>query len=146
MKIGLEIAINSSIDSVWEAWTKNDVITKWFPPEANIEPRVGGPFELFFDRTNHSHESTQGCVFTKVEKFKVLEFTWKGPGQFADIMNNPSSLTTVKVEFSKDEGKTKVKFEHEGWGTSSDWNNARKWHEEQWNNVLGSLKKFLESK
>ncbi len=132
------------MDSVWNAWTQTAVITKWFSPEANIEPQVGGAFELFFDPADHSHESTQGCVLTKVEQNSVLEFTWKGPGQFADLMNDPASLTAVKVTFSAKGEKTQVKLEHTGWGASPDWNDARGWHEEQWGNVLKGLKEFLE--
>ena len=145
MEINIETAIDSSVDSIWEAWTKNELITKWFSPEANIEPRVGGAFELFFDPSNHNHECTKGCVFTKVEKNRILEFTWKGPGQFSDFMNNPSSLTTVKLEFFVEGEKTKLKFEHSGWGDSVDWDKARNWHEEQWNAVLNELKKYIES-
>ena len=146
MKITIEAIVNSSVDSVWNAWTQNAIITKWFSPEANIEPEVGGAFELFFDPTNHSHESTQGCVLTKVERNSVLEFTWKGPGEFTELMNDPTSLTKVKVEFSAEAEKTKVKLEHKGWGATQDWNDARSWHEEQWGNVLNGLKEFLEAR
>ncbi|MFX0113139.1 MAG: SRPBCC domain-containing protein [Candidatus Hodarchaeota archaeon] len=145
MKIALETSIQSSVDSLWDAWTNTEVITKWFSPEANIEPQVGGSFELFFDPTDHSHESTQGCVLTTVEKNRVLEFTWKGPGQFAELMNDPASLTTVKVEFSEEDERIKLRLEHKGWGISPDWNDARRWHEEQWTNVLKELKQFLET-
>jgi uncharacterized protein YndB with AHSA1/START domain len=144
LKIALETTINSSVDSAWAAWTQTALITKWFSPEANIEPQVGGAFELFFDPADHSHESTQGCVLTKVEQNYVLEFTWKGPGQFAELMNDPPSLTMVKVEFSEKADMTKVALEHTGWGTSPDWNDARGWHEEQWGNALNGLKEFLE--
>ena len=143
MKISIETTINTSIDSLWEAWIKDDLLTQWFSPEANIDPHGGGSFELFFDPANHSHESTQGCVLTRVEKNKVLEFTWKGPGQFAEVMNDPASLTTVKVEFAEEAEKTKLQLEHKGWGTSPDWDDARRWHEEQWTNVLDGLKDFL---
>ncbi|MFQ5981525.1 MAG: SRPBCC domain-containing protein [Candidatus Heimdallarchaeota archaeon] len=143
MKIAIEAIIPVSVESLWDAWTNNDVITKWFSPEANIEPRVGGPFELFFDPADHSHESTQGCVLTRVEEKNVLEFTWKGPGQFAEVMNDPASLTTVKVEFSGEAETTRLKLEHKGWGTSPDWDDARRWHEEQWNKALDELKGFF---
>ncbi|MFW9916216.1 MAG: SRPBCC domain-containing protein [Candidatus Thorarchaeota archaeon] len=145
MKIALEIAISAPVGSVWAAWTQPAIITKWFAPEANIELQVGGAFELFFDPADHSHESTQGCVLTKVEPNNLLEFTWKGPGQFAEFMNDPASLTIVKVEFAEAGDMTQVTLEHAGWGSSPDWNGARGWHEEQWGNVLKGLKEFLEN-
>ncbi len=60
-------------------------------------------------------------------------------------MNDPSSLTTVKVEFFEDKDRTNLTFEHKGWGNSLDWVKARDWHEEQWNAVLNELKQFVES-
>jgi uncharacterized protein YndB with AHSA1/START domain len=143
LKIEIEAIIHSSVDSLWDAWTKNDVITKWFSPEANIEPRVGGSFELFFDPADHSHESTQGCKLTRVEKNSVLKFTWKGPGQFAEVMNHPDTLTTVQVEFAEEAETTKLRLVHTGWGTSPAWDDARRWHDEQWNKALDELKAFF---
>ncbi|MHA2294374.1 MAG: SRPBCC family protein [Candidatus Hodarchaeales archaeon] len=145
MKIQVETEIQSSLSSAWTAWTKSELLTEWFSPEANIDPRVGGPFELFFDPANHEHQSTIGCVFINIEENELIEFTWKGPNQFAALMNDTSSLTTVKVEFSGDEKKTLLKLQHEGWKSSNAWNEARNWHEEQWNLVLDELKKFLQS-
>lgn len=41
-----EIHIFNSPNNVWKYWTSSDLITKWFPPEANIEPKLHGAFEL----------------------------------------------------------------------------------------------------
>ena len=133
------------MDSVWDAWTKEDLITEWFPPEANIEVKLGGSFELFFDPKNHNHQSTIGCVFTKVEPKKCINFTWKGPDQFADFMNVSSSLTSVMVTFSEDGDNIVVKLEHKGWGESDRWLEARNWHQNQWEILLHELKSLLES-
>lgn len=77
--ISLEIEIISPLGSIWHAWTTSEAITGWFPPEANIEPRLGGAFEFFFDPKNHSHQSTIGCVFSAFKLNSQIVFTWKGP-------------------------------------------------------------------
>ncbi len=143
--INFTIRVNTTLKSVWSAWTKSDLITKWFPPEANIEPIVGGPFELFFDPKNHNLQSTKGCVITLIKPMEELSFTWKGPDHFADIMNNPSSYTSVNVVFLKEADNVLVKLSHSGWGSTDKWDEAKSWHQEQWQIVLKDLKSFLES-
>ncbi len=144
--ISLEIEIKSPLASIWHAWTSSETITEWFPPEANIEPRLGGAFELFFDPNNHSHQSTIGCVFTAFKPNSQIAFTWKGPNNFADFMNIPQSLTHVTISFVEEGDHVIVKLEHTGWGEGPQWEGAENWHREQWQNALNDLKQTLESK
>ena len=58
--INIETSISAPLKRVWSAWVESKGITKWFAPEANIEPWIGGAFELFFDPSNHEQESTKG--------------------------------------------------------------------------------------
>ena len=140
-----EAVVNSSLDIAWRAWTRSTRITRWFAPEAVIEACPGGSFELYFDPSDHDHQCTKGCVFTLVEPKKRLAFTWKGPDQFADLMNDPASLTSVLVSFHRVEGSIEVVVEHTGWGEGEDWIQAREWHQRAWKDVLGRLKSTLES-
>ncbi|UCH57813.1 MAG: SRPBCC domain-containing protein [Candidatus Bathyarchaeota archaeon] len=141
----MDVRIEAPIDLVWSAWTEPERITVWFAPEANIEARSGGPFELFFDPDDHSHECTKGCVFTLVEPKCMLGFNWKGPSMFADLMNDIEPLTSVEVTFHDEGEATRVIVEHSGWGEGKDWAEAREWHRRAWEGVLTSLKSALES-
>ncbi len=143
--IRLEVSIASSLNRVWLAWTSSDRITAWFAPEANVEARVGGPFELFFDPASHDRQSTKDCIFTLVEPMRRMGFTWRGPDQFAEVMNDPTSLTSVMVIFQDESGVTRVVVEHGGWGKGDEWEEARAWHHRAWKDVLGRLKSTLES-
>ncbi|WP_126425207.1 SRPBCC family protein [Brevibacillus marinus] len=140
-----EIDVASKKELVWRAWTQTERITKWFAPAAHIDARPGGAFELFFDPVNRDHMCTKGCTFTLLEPMERLGFTWKGPDEFAEVMNKDESLTYVLVTLSEENGATKVVVEHSGWGEGSEWENARNWHEIAWKQVLGSLKSALES-
>ncbi|MHA2252447.1 MAG: SRPBCC family protein [Candidatus Kariarchaeaceae archaeon] len=144
-KFQLEVIVNSNLKKVWEVWTDSKLIVKWFPPEANIEPRLGGAYELFFDPNNHEHQSTLGCVITTFEINKKLGFNWKGPDMFALYMNQIDSLTSVMVTFTKHEDGILVHLEHNGWGEGIEWEKAKNWHRNQWEMELQSLKSFLES-
>ena len=143
LRCQVEIAANK--ESVWQALTKSDKITKWFAPAANIDARTGGEFELFFDPADRSHMCTKGCKITRFEPMDRLGFTWKGPDEFAALMNDEASLTNVLVTFSEENGATLVVVEHSGWGDGSEWEKARSWHQMAWQQALGSLKSALES-
>ena len=143
--IRIEISAPASLDRVWDAWTKSDQITKWFSPDARVNAKVGGPFELFFDPRDHGHQCTKGCVFTLIEPQKELRFTWKGPDQFAELMNKLASLTSVRVAFHSEKESTRVVVEHSGWGEGEDWVQARDWHQHAWEEALECLKAFLET-
>jgi len=143
--IRVEVSISVPPDLVWRAWTQSERITAWFAPEAIVEARCGGPFELFFDPSDHEHQCTKGCVFTLVEPMRCLGFTWRGPDQFAGLMNDPSSLTSVTVNFSDEDRTSRVVIEHRGWGEGKDWARAWAWHQKAWETVLGRLKSALES-
>jgi uncharacterized protein YndB with AHSA1/START domain len=133
----VEVVVSAQLNEVWSAWTSSEGVKSWFSPEAKIDPHPGGPFELYFDPANHDHESTKGCVFTEIEHGSLLSFTWKGPGQFAQLMNDPSRLTKVLVTFQDVSGLTRVIVNHK---------QAREWHQRAWKDVLASLKSVMESR
>lgn len=140
-----QVVVAAAQDLVWWAWTHADRITKWFAPVANIEPRVGGAFELFFNPSDREHDCTVGCTFTVVEPMSRLGFTWKGPKHLSAIMNKPDHLTSVIVTLEPVDGGTQVTVEHTGWGEGEAWSDAHAWHVMAWDQVLPSLKKALES-
>jgi uncharacterized protein YndB with AHSA1/START domain len=109
-------------------------------------PLEGGAFELFFDPADYTHMSTIGYVITAIEPMKRLAFTWKGPDQFAQLMNEPGPATSVEVTFHKENGSTRVQIEHSGWGEGDTWNEAWEWHFNVWEEVLQGLVSGLESK
>jgi uncharacterized protein YndB with AHSA1/START domain len=136
--INVEVWVQAPIGEVWDSWTQSDRIT-WFSPEANIEARLGGAYELFWDPANHDSMSTKGCRITAYEPMKLLAFIWKGPDQFAHFMNTEPPKTRVKVSFEDGGDRTKLAIEHTGWGKSEEWEEARTWHVNAWKGVLDSL-------
>ena len=140
-----EVTINAPLSLAWSAWTFSDRVSEWFAPEALVEPFLGGAYELYFIPGNTIDMNTKGCKITNLIEQKKLHFTWKGPNQFNDIMNNENSLTVVKIDFSEiDRNTTKISVEHTGFMDDEEWSEANDWHEEAWTGVLSSLKSALE--
>lgn len=140
-----EATIYSPLEFVWYAWTISERVSEWFAPEAAIEAREGGKYELYFVPGNKTGMNTRGCKVTKLKNEEELLFTWKGPDQFESIMNNEDDLTIVSVSFKPiDETATNVLVKHSGFKDHEEWAEAIKWHEMAWAGVLDSLKSALE--
>lgn len=116
---------------------------KWLSPEAHIEPKKGGAYELFWDPSNHDSMGTKGCKITEYQPPTKLSFQWKGPDQFSHLMNTPPQ-THVDVTFEEADGHTLVSLKHSGWKQGDRWAEAREWHLKAWTDVLADLEKYLD--
>ena len=87
--INLQTKLPKPIQTVWHVWITPTEMPKWLSPEANIEPKKGGAYELFWDPSNHDSMSTKGCKITEYQPPRKLSFQWKGPDQFSHLMNTP---------------------------------------------------------
>jgi uncharacterized protein YndB with AHSA1/START domain len=81
-------------------FTVNEYVQSWLAPLAEIEPRVGGKYELFWDLDDKQNNSAIGCKITAIEQDAFLSFEWKGPKQFKRFMNSADPLTHVVVIFN----------------------------------------------
>ena len=133
----------AKLNDLWKELTDHTKITKWFSPQAKIEPHQGGAYELYFDPENHDSMSTKGCKITAIKPCTYIAFQWKGPDQYAQIMNNPPQ-TSVEVTIAKKEQGTQLTLKHSGWKEGAKWEEAKEWHHKAWLGVLESLKKHLD--
>jgi len=141
-ELKFEEPLTKTPEVLWQEWTDPRKITDWFSPEANIEPRLGGAYELFFDPSNHDSMSTKGCRITEFRPFSRLAFQWKGPDQYAHFMNDPPQ-TSVEVTLTPKGHGTELIIRHTGWKQSPEWMEAKEWHDKAWRGVLKNLRKHL---
>ncbi|HWJ90210.1 MAG TPA: SRPBCC domain-containing protein [Flavisolibacter sp.] len=139
-----EFLVDAPVSEVWKAWLNPNVISTWLANEANIEPRQGGLYELFWDPSNKEVNSTIGCRIIELIPYELLYIEWKGPADFMDLMNEPASMTRVTIRFQAVDGKTRVSLIHSGWGDSPRWENAKKWHTMAWSMGLKRLGEMFE--
>ncbi|MHA2116467.1 MAG: SRPBCC family protein [Candidatus Thorarchaeota archaeon] len=148
--IHCSISVECDTKQAFEMFTKNDLITTWLPSLAEIETRVGGKYELFFDPNDRENNSTIGCKVTAIVSNSLLAFDWKGPIQFKDFMNNADPLTHVVVSFlDRSEGpesSTEVHLVHSGWRSSAEWEEAREYFAKAWEGALKKMKTVVEDR
>ncbi|MHA2288239.1 MAG: SRPBCC family protein [Promethearchaeota archaeon] len=147
--IQIEIELNCDVNQAYNFFTINEKLESWLPEKAEVEPKVGGKYELFWDPQNREINSTIGCKITSIEKNKFLSFEWKGPEKLQSIMNFCDPLTHVVVIFTPslyDHKKTLVYLFHTGWRDAPEWQEARNYFEKAWSGALTNLKEKLSSK
>ena len=139
------VRLNCSPAKAFAMFTENKHLESWLTLKADVEPKVEGKYELFWNPENREIDSTIGCKITALEPDKLLSFEWKGPAQYKDFMNDADPLTHVVVLFLPyGEGKapeTEVHLIHSGWRSSAEWEEARQWFERMWSGCFKELSK-----
>ena len=122
-------------------------LLNWLAPFAEVDPVLGGGYELFWSPEDRHSNSTLGCRITAIEPGAVLAFDWRGPDQHGDVMNTADPLTHVSILFRPRPDTrtpcTDVHLLHTGWGSGEQWEAARRWQELAWVNALTELEKVV---
>ena len=144
--IHAETVVNAPVEEVWNAWTTVDGVKSFFAGGANIEPKVGGAYEIFFDpKAPAGHRGADGMHILLFEPNSALAFTWNAPGTFGRLRGQ---LTHVIVRFyPAGEGKTRVTLTHSGFGSGPEWDKLREYFQNAWTTfVLARLEQRFAKK
>ncbi len=142
----LERHLPAALDDVWQAWTDPAKAGTWFAAGANIVAERGGAYELFWRPETPDHDSTIGCRITAIAPRRYLAFTWRGPDELGQVMNEgdpPPPPTHVTVLLSPTSSGTDVRIQHTGFGDDLAWGEAVAWHERAWAACLANLEALL---
>ncbi|UCD92818.1 MAG: SRPBCC domain-containing protein [Methanobacteriota archaeon] len=137
------ILLKCNPQRAFDMFTMNEHWEKWLTVAADVDPVVGGKYELFWVPDDRENDSTIGCKVLAVQPGKLLSFEWKGPKQFKHFMNNARPLTNVVVSFIHTEEGTEVHLLHTGWRDTPEWEEARQWFITQWKATFSELEKYV---
>ncbi len=141
--------INCDVNTAFSMFTKNELLENWLTIKADVDPKLGGKYELFWVPEHPENDSTIGCKITGIEKNKFISFDWKGPAEFKSFMNFADPLTHVIVFFSHNNNnpkKTIIHLFHTGWRKDLNWQKAREYFEKAWLKALQGLKEKIKQK
>jgi len=138
--------LNCNHKKAYKMFTVNKHLEKWLTRKADVEPKVSGKYELFWNLEDKKNDSTIGCKILSLAPNKYLCFEWKGPRHFKHFMNNVRPLTNVLVFFIPYPKFTEVHLLHTGWKETPAWEEARKWFVKVWASALSELKKYVEAR
>ena len=137
-----EIVIPARISTVWKAWTEEKELIKFFAPEAEIELKIGGKYEMYFILDNPP--GSRGGEGNRILSFvpqKMLSFEWNAPPKYPNVRKEK---TWCVLFFDKlDLNSTKIRFYQLGWQEGEEWDQVYDYFEKVWDYVLENLKKIF---
>jgi uncharacterized protein YndB with AHSA1/START domain len=114
-------------------WTRPDLLRQWWPPQAEIDPRVGGAYHYWWpERGDHLRG-----VFTAFEPGRRLAFTWRWDHEPASA---PTRTVTVTFDPApRDDEQVTLTLRHEPYGATPAEQEARAGHLDGWTYFLDKL-------
>jgi uncharacterized protein YndB with AHSA1/START domain len=134
------VVIDATLDQAWDSWTTREGIIAFFAPDAKIEPRVGGAFEVHFDPfAEAGSKGADGMRYMALQPKTMISFDWNAPPHLPQAR---LQRTFVIVRFEPvSEKQTRVSLHHSGWGDGGEWDKAYAYFERAWGSVLNNLQK-----
>jgi uncharacterized protein YndB with AHSA1/START domain len=138
--IAKQVVVKAPIEAVWSAWTTTEGIKSFFAPDARVEARVDGPFEIYMNPyAAPGMKGADDMRFLALQPMKMLSFTWNAPPSLPEAL---AQRTVVVVRLKPaGEGQTEVSLYHAGWGEGGEWDKAYDYFNRAWGNVLANLQK-----
>jgi uncharacterized protein YndB with AHSA1/START domain len=127
----------------FEHFVGKPLLESWLATAAEVEPVVGGRYELFWDPADRENDSTIGCRITALVPGALLAFEWKSPRQFKAFANSSDPLTHVVVAFRPTQAGTAVHLVHSGWRGAPEWQEAADWQERAWTVAFEALEEMV---
>lgn len=141
--IDKEVTVNATLAQAWQAWTTREGIVSFFAPDAKVEPRVGGAFQIYFDPgAEPGAKGADDMRYLALQPQKMLSFDWNAPPFLPEARQQ---RTFVVVRFAAvDNSTTRVTLHHTGWGEGGEWDKAHAYFDRAWTAVLGGMKTRFE--
>lgn len=141
--IDKQVDVPATLEQVWAAWTTREGIVGFFAPEARIEARVGGAFQIHFDPGAPAGErGADDMRFLALQPRRMISFDWNAPPSLPEARQQ---RTFVVVRFAPvDDRTTRVTLHHTGWGDGGEWDKAYAYFDRAWGFVLGNLRRRFE--
>ena len=135
--ISVKRLLKAPRERVFDAWTRPDLMARWFAPKGDwtvavaSDFRIGGRYELDM-RDTEGGRHLQFGHYREIVPVSRLVFTWSCP----DLAVVDSIVTVELVDHGE---RTELLLTHELPPDPK----VRRGHEEGWEGCLGNLEKFL---
>ncbi len=135
-----EVVINATLEQAWQAWTTREGVTSFFAPDAKVEARVGGAFQIYMDPlAEPGMKGADDMRFLAIQPQRMISFDWNAPPHLPEAR---AQRTLVIVRFAPvDDRRTKVTLHQVGWGDGGEWDKAYNYFDRVWGFVFGNLQK-----
>ena len=136
----IQITIPLPIPMIYAAFTDPAQLKNWLADDAQVTARVGGTYHLSWK--GPTPFESPGKILRMTPDLDI-GFSWIAPPAFQRLMNEPEPRTQIYVRLQESPEGIDITLEHEGWGGSDEWGEARSWHFHFWEERLERLKDYL---
>jgi uncharacterized protein YndB with AHSA1/START domain len=135
-----EVVVKAPVEAVWNAWTTTEGVKSFFAPDARVDARPDGPFEIYMNPyAEPGMKGADDMRFLAVQDKKMISYTWNAPPQMPEARRQ---RTVVIVRFTPlSDNETRVNLTHIGWGDGGEWDKAYAYFDRAWSGVLANLQK-----
>ena len=141
MTLRIERTFQARAERVFEAWTSEEVLRRWFhaergweTPEAKVDLRLGGTVRVVMRDTDEGRDIGGGGTYTEIDPPSRLAFTWTWD-------DDSDRETLIELDFLEAEGHTTVLLTHSALADED----AVRNHEDGWTKCLANLERAVVS-
>ena len=143
----LRRVFNAPIERVFDAWTKAEVLARWFGPvgftvtASAIDLRTSGEYIIAI-RSPEGVAIRHFGAYVEVTPPERLVFTWRLENQACGGSKNQCAETLVSIDFKSVGQSTEIQLTHEKLPSKA----AYDGHEFGWNSTFDSFEDFVLTK
>jgi uncharacterized protein YndB with AHSA1/START domain len=135
-----ELVLKASLRDVWDAWASTEGARDFFAPEAKIELRIGGPYEVYFNLNEpQGQRGSEGCVVLSYLPMEMISFTWNAPPSIPNLRNKGEKTWVVVSLRELEGGRAQVSLSHVIVQQGEDWDKYYDYFVPAWDVVTGRL-------
>lgn len=134
------VEVKASLAEVWWAWSTREGVKTFFAPDARVELRPLGAYEmLFMPDAPVGQKGGEGCRVLAFAPMEMLAFEWNFPPSIPSLRGS-DARTWVMVEMVESApGTVKVRLRQLGWQPGEDWEKGLAYFDRAWDVVLSRL-------
>lgn len=131
--------LNAIPKTIFDMWTTNEGNIKFFAVEADIELKVGGKYELYFDVNGQvGKKGTEGCQILDYTDPTYLKLSWNAPPSLPHHRDaNFRRFVEIRLEDKND--YTKLTLENSGYPEDSYYDDVYNYFDRAWTFVVKGL-------
>jgi uncharacterized protein YndB with AHSA1/START domain len=133
------VVVAAPAAEAFRAWTTKDGIESFFAPEAVVDPRPDGAFDIHMNPyAEPGMKGADGMRVLGIQEGRMISFTWNAPPSLPEARKQRTAVI-VRTE-PVDDTHTRVSVSHVGWGSGGEWDQAYDYFDKAWGRVLDLLK------
>ncbi|HET7292311.1 MAG TPA: SRPBCC domain-containing protein, partial [Vicinamibacteria bacterium] len=137
-----EVEIAAPVEAVWKALSEAEELTRWFPPEARVEPGLGGSIRIAWDG-NWMGES-RITAWDPPRRLRTVTEQAPFDASGKPIAGVPPLKIAIDYEIEARGGGARLRLVHSGFGPDADWDGEVEGVRRGWGFELPCLRHYLE--